>query len=214
MASCMQMHAPSVSLSTTSTQCDLQTQSTVKLAQTYLLQLSVSAEQGKVTQQKQQLYTLAMLCRVCWTPWRLQRSKSTSENALQGLLELMVSAEQVKGPSAEVSTLLSVCIRDSLETAFRWHIEQSSKDADNDAVRICLLAKAILNLLGIEVTTFSPVLMPYLPIAADVAAKALHELFASQLLPWLATGQLSHRCCYMAVWHGCMYAMSQATALP
>lgn len=120
-------------------------------------------------------------------------------NALQGLLELMVSAEQVKGPSAEVSTLLSVCIRDSLETAFRWHIEQSSKDADNDAVRICLLAKAILNLLGIEVTTFSPVLMPYLPIAADVAAKALHELFASQLLPWLATGQLSCHCCYIAV---------------
>ena len=108
---------------------------------------------------------------------------------LQGLLEVMVSAEEVKGPTAEVSTLLSVCIRDSLESAFQWHIEQTGKDADNDAVRICLLAKASLNLLGVEVTTFSPVLLPYLPIAADVAAKALHELFGSQLLPWLATGQ-------------------------
>ena len=96
-----------------------------------------------------------------------------------------------------MSTLLAVCIRDSLESAFQWHIEQTSKDADNDAVRICLLAKATVNLLGIEVTTFSPALLPYLPIAADVAAKALHELFGSQLLPWLATGiavdlQLSH----------------------
>lgn len=107
----------------------------------------------------------------------------------QGLLEVMVSAEEVKGPTAEVSTLLSVCVRDSLESAFQWHIEQTSKDADNDAVRICLLAKASLNLLGVEVTTFSPVLQPYLPIAADVAAKALHELFGSQLLPWLATGK-------------------------
>ena len=87
-----------------------------------------------------------------------------------------------------MSTLLAVCIRDSLESAFQWHIEQTSKDADNDAVRICLLAKATVNLLGIEVTTFSPALLPYLPIAADVAAKALHELFGSQLLPWLATG--------------------------
>ena len=99
----------------------------------------------------------------------------------------MASAEQVGG-SAEVSTLLAVCIRDSLESAFQWHIEQTAKDADNDAVRICLLAKATVNLLGIEVTTFSPALVPYLPIAADVAAKALHELFGSQLLPWLATG--------------------------
>ena len=89
----------------------------------------------------------------------------------------MASAEQVRGPSAEVSTLLAVCIRDSLESAFLWHIEQTAKDADNDALRICLLAKASVNLLGIEVTTFSPVLAPYLPIAADVAAKALHELF-------------------------------------
>ena len=108
----------------------------------------------------------------------------------QGLLEVMASAEQVGGPSAEVSTLLAVCIRDSLESAFQWHIEQTAKDADNDAVRICLLAKATVNLLGIEVTTFSPALVPYLPIAADVAAKALHELFGSQLLPWLATGTL------------------------
>lgn len=106
----------------------------------------------------------------------------------QGLLEVMASAEQVGGPSAEVSTLLAVCIRDSLESAFQWHIEQTAKDADNDVVRICLLAKATVNLLGIEVTTFSPALVPYLPIAADVAAKALHELFGSQLLPWLATG--------------------------
>lgn len=106
---------------------------------------------------------------------------------MQGLLEVMASAGQAGGPSAEVSTLLVVCIRDSLESAFRWHIEQTAKDADNDAVRICLLAKASVNLLGVEVTTFSPVLAPYLPIAADVAAKALHELFGSQLLPWLAT---------------------------
>ncbi|KAL3161403.1 hypothetical protein ABBQ32_010293 [Trebouxia sp. C0010 RCD-2024] len=106
---------------------------------------------------------------------------------MQGLLEVMASAEQVGGPSAEVSTLLAVCIRDSLESAFQWHIEQTAKDADSDAVRICLLAKATVNLLGIEVTTFSPALTPYLPIAADVAAKALHELFGSQLLPWLAT---------------------------
>ena len=112
---------------------------------------------------------------------------------IQGLLEVMASAGQAGGPSAEVSTLLVVCIRDSLESAFRWHIEQTAKDADNDAVRICLLAKASVNLLGVEVTTFSPVLAPYLPIAADVAAKALHELFGSQLLPWLATGlELSH----------------------
>ena len=107
---------------------------------------------------------------------------------VQGLLEVMASAEQVHAPSAEVSTLLAVCIRDSLESAFQWHIEQTAKDADNDALRICLLAKASVNLLGIEVATFSPVLAPYLPIAADVAAKALHELFGSQLLPWLATG--------------------------
>ena len=107
---------------------------------------------------------------------------------LQGLLEVMASAGQVGGPSAEVSTLLAVCIRDSLESAFQWHIEQTAKDADSDAQRICILAKAIVNLLGIEVTTFSPVIAPYLPIAADVAAKALHELFGSQLLPWLATG--------------------------
>ncbi|KAL0025837.1 hypothetical protein WJX79_004875 [Trebouxia sp. C0005] len=106
---------------------------------------------------------------------------------MEGLLEVMASAGQAGGPSAEVSTLLVVCIRDSLESAFRWHIEQTAKDADNDAVRICLLAKASVNLLGVEVTTFSPVLAPYLPIAADVAAKALHELFGSQLLPWLAT---------------------------
>lgn len=106
---------------------------------------------------------------------------------MQGLLEVMASAGQVGGPSAEVSTLLAVCIRDSLESAFQWHIEQTAKDADSDAQRICILAKAIVNLLGIEVTTFSPVIAPYLPIAADVAAKALHELFGSQLLPWLAT---------------------------
>ena len=112
----------------------------------------------------------------------------------QGLLEVMASAEQVRGPSAEVSTLLAVCIRDSLESAFQWHIEQTAKDADNDALRICLLAKASVNLLGIEVTTFSPVLAPYLPIAADVAAKALHELFGSQLLPWLATGMPACLC--------------------
>lgn len=106
----------------------------------------------------------------------------------------MASAEQVGG-SAEVSTLLAVCIRDSLESAFQWHIEQTAKDADNDAVRVCLLAKATVNLLGIEVTTFSPALVPYLPIAADVAAKALHELYGSQLLPWLATGTRAHSCC-------------------
>lgn len=110
----------------------------------------------------------------------------------------MASAEQVGGPSAEVSTLLAVCIRDSLESAFQWHIEQTAKDADSDAVRICLLAKATVNLLGIEVTTFSPALTPYLPIAADVAAKALHELFGSQLLPWLATGTVA-RCLHMHV---------------
>lgn len=113
---------------------------------------------------------------------------------LQGLLEVMASAGQAGGPSAEVSTLLAVCIRDSLESAFQWHIEQTGKDADSDAVRICLLAKASVNLLGVEVTTFSPVLAPYLPIAADVAAKALHELFGSQLLPWLATGSDSSTC--------------------
>ena len=117
----------------------------------------------------------------------------------QGLLEVMASAGQAGGPSAEVSTLLVVCIRDSLESAFRWHIEQTAKDADNDAVRICLLAKASVNLLGVEVTTFSPVLAPYLPIAADVAAKALHELFGSQLLPWLATGVALSHCCDTAL---------------
>ena len=117
----------------------------------------------------------------------------------QGLLEVMASAGQAGGPSAEVSTLLVVCIRESLESVFRWHIEQTAKDADNDAVRICLLAKASVNLLGVEVTTFSPVLAPYLPIAADVAAKALHELFGSQLLPWLATGMMLSHCSYTAI---------------
>ena len=92
------------------------------------------------------------------------------------------------GKLADPQQRCPVCIRDSLESAFQWHIEQTAKDADSDAQRICILAKAIVNLLGIEVTTFSPVIAPYLPIAADVAAKALHELFGSQLLPWLATG--------------------------
>lgn len=108
-------------------------------------------------------------------------------------MEVMASAGHGQDPSAEVSTLLSVCIRDSLESAFQWHIDQAVKDSeDNEARRICLLAKAVVNLLGIEVTTFSSVLEPYLPIAADVAAKALHELMGSQLLPWLATGMINH----------------------
>ena len=37
------------------------------------------------------------------------------------------------------------------------------------------------------------VLVPYLPIAPEVAAKKLHELYGMELLPWLSSGEAS---CY------------------
>ena len=33
------------------------------------------------------------------------------------------------------------------------------------------------------------VLVPYLPIAPEVAAKKLHELYGMELLPWLSSGE-------------------------
>lgn len=107
---------------------------------------------------------------------------------MQGLLEVMVCSEQSKGQYAEVATVLSVCIRASLESAFQWHNNHTAKEATSEAQRITLLAKACINLLGIELSTFSPVLAPHLPIASEVAAKRLHESFGMELLPWLTTG--------------------------
>ena len=75
---------------------------------------------------------------------------------LQGLMEVMVAAEQSKGSGAEVATMLSVCIRSSLESAFQWHANHTAKDAPNEAQRMIMLAKACINLLGIELSTFSP----------------------------------------------------------
>ena len=33
------------------------------------------------------------------------------------------------------------------------------------------------------------VMVPYLPIAPEVAAKKLHELYGMELLPWLSSGE-------------------------
>ena len=55
------------------------------------------------------------------------------------------------------------------------------------------------------------VLVPYLPIAPEVAAKKLHELYGMELLPWLSSGEAS--CCIDDCRSACIHSVSRSVQL-
>ena len=55
------------------------------------------------------------------------------------------------------------------------------------------------------------VLVPYLPIAPEVAAKKLHELYGMELLPWLSSGEAS--CCIEDCGSACVHAVCRSVQL-
>ena len=55
------------------------------------------------------------------------------------------------------------------------------------------------------------VLVPYLPIAPEVAAKKLHELYGMELLPWLSSGEAG--CCADDCGSARVYSVSRTAQL-
>jgi len=104
---------------------------------------------------------------------------------LKAAIALLADIEASRGREEGMPDIISSCISSSLEHAFDRKAQDLEKTQQLEEDRITLLAAATSEFLRSEFNEYSPLILPHYPAARKTAARTLHKLFGSTMLPWL-----------------------------
>jgi hypothetical protein len=104
---------------------------------------------------------------------------------LKAAIALLADIEASRGREECMPDIISSCISSSLEHAFDRKAQDLEKTQQLEEDRITLLAAATSEFLRSEFNEYSPLILPHYPAARKTAARTLHGLFGSRMLPWL-----------------------------